>query len=90
MVPPLTGVAVNFTEVPAQIAPDGTAAIDTLAGRFGFTTIVIPLVVAGDPVKHGVAFEVISTVITSPFARVVEVYSNVVADGMAVPPFFQM
>ena len=46
--------------------------------------------VAGEPVRQVVAFEVISTVITSPFAKIVEVYSNVVADEMAVPPFFQM
>ena len=90
MVPPLVGVAVNFTEVPAQIAPDGTAAIVTLAGRFGFTVIVIPSEVAGEEVRHGVAFEFIITVITSPFANVVEIYSGPVADGMKVPPFFQM
>ena len=90
MVPPLVGVAVNFTEVPAQIAPDGTAAIVTLAGRFGFIVIVIPSEVAGEPVRQGVAFEVISTVITSPLTNVVEVYSFPVANGIALPPFFQI
>jgi len=35
--------------------------------------MVIPADVAGDPVKQGDALEVISTVITSPLARVVEV-----------------
>jgi hypothetical protein len=69
----LVGVAVNVTEVPAQIAPDGTAAILTLAGRFGLTTMVIPDEVAGDAVRQGVALEVISTVIASPFANVVDV-----------------
>ena len=90
MVPPLVGVAVNFTEVPAQMAPDGTAAMVTLAGRFGLTVIVIPSDVAGEPVRQVVAFEVISTEITSPFSRVVEVYSDPVANGIALPPFFQM
>ena len=86
----MVGVARNLTEVPAQISPDGTAEMVTLAGRFGFTTIVIGSEVAGEPVRQVVAFDVISTVITSPFAKIVEVYSNVVADEMAVPPFFQM
>ena len=68
----MVGVAVKVTEVPAQIAPEGTAAIFTLAGRFGLTIIVIALDVAGLPVAQ-VAVEVISTVITSPLAKVVEV-----------------
>ena len=69
----MVGVAVNVTEVPAQIAPAGTAATLTLAVNIGFTTMVIPVEVAGLPVRHGVAFEVISTVITSPLAKPVEV-----------------
>ena len=69
----MVGVAVKVTEVPAQIAPDGTAAILTLAVNIGFTVIVIPLEVAGDPAKQGVALDVISTVITSLLAKVVEV-----------------
>ena len=73
MAPPFVGVAVKVTEVPAQIAPAGTAAMLTLAGRFGLTSMVIPEEVAGDAVRHGVALDVISTVITSPLARVVEV-----------------
>ena len=32
MVPPLVGVAVKVTEVPAQMAPDGTAAMLTDTG----------------------------------------------------------
>ena len=71
MVPPLVGVAVKVTDVPEQIAPEGTAAILTLAGSRGLTTIDIPEEVAGLPVAQ-VAFEVISTVITSPLASVVE------------------
>ena len=37
VVPPLVGVAVNVTEVPVQIAPDGTAVIPTLATNAGLT-----------------------------------------------------
>ena len=70
--PPLVGVAVNVTLVPAQIVV-ADAATDTLAGRSGFTVIVIPADVAGDPVKHGLAFEVSCTVTTSLLARVVVV-----------------
>jgi hypothetical protein len=69
----LVGVAVKVTEAPAQIAPAGTAATLTLAVNTGLTTIVIPLEVAGEPSKQGVALEVISTVIASPLAKVVEV-----------------
>ena len=68
----MVGVAVKVTDVPEQIAPDGTAAILTLAGRFALTVIVIPVEVAGLPVAQD-RVEVISTVITSPLARVVEV-----------------
>ena len=39
----------------------------------GFTIIVTVFEVAGEPVKHGVAFDVISTVTTFPFANVVVV-----------------
>jgi hypothetical protein len=65
----LTGVAVKVTLVPGQIAPTGKAAMLTLAGNAEFTTIVTALEVAGDPVAQ-VAFEVITHVTTSLFARV--------------------
>ena len=65
VVPPLTGVAVNWTDVPAQMAPAGDAAMLTLAGRTELTIIVIPVAVAGDPVRQVVAFDVITTVTTS-------------------------
>jgi prophage tail gpP-like protein len=48
---------VNVTLVPEQIVV-AVADIETLAGRFGLTVIVMPADVAGDPVKHGLAFEV--------------------------------
>ena len=67
--PPLVGVAVNVTLVPSQIVFPGLAEILTLTGRFGFTVIVIALLVAGLPVAQ-VAFDVSCTVITSPFTNV--------------------
>ena len=68
----MVGVAVKVTEVPEQIAPDGTAAMLTLAGRFAFTVIVTVFEVAGLPVAQ-VAVEVISTVMASLFERVLVV-----------------
>lgn len=44
--PPLIAVAVYVTEVPAQIEPEGLAAIDTEGVTTGFTIIVIALDVA--------------------------------------------
>ena len=72
MVPPLVGVAVKVTEVPEQIAPEGTAAMLTLAGRFGLTTIVTVFDVAGLPVAQ-VEFDVITTVIASPLTKAADV-----------------
>ena len=63
----MTGVAVNVTLVPAQIVVE-VAEMLTLAGRFGFTTIVIVLEVAGLPVAQ-VALEVKTQVIISLFAK---------------------
>jgi hypothetical protein len=59
---------VNVTEVPAHT---GLAApIVTLTGNIGLTVIVIVLDVAGLPVAHGLALEVKTTEITSPFTGV--------------------
>jgi hypothetical protein len=69
-VPPLVGVAVNVTLVPAQIVL--LVAFDTmltLAGRFGLTMVVIPFDVAGEPVKHGVALDDITTDTIAPFVN---------------------
>ena len=68
----MVGVAVKVTDVPAQMAPEGTAAMVTLAGRFGFTIMVTGFDATGLPVAQA-AVEVITTVITFPLARVVEV-----------------
>jgi hypothetical protein len=74
-VPPLVGVAVNVTLVPAQIVLFAAFdAMPTLAVRIGLTIVVIPFDVAGEPVKHGVAFEVITTVTSSLFVNDAFVY----------------
>jgi hypothetical protein len=62
----LVGVAVKVTEEPAQTGPAGEAAMLTLTADAVLTVIVIVLELAGEPVRHGVAFEVISTEISSP------------------------
>jgi hypothetical protein len=61
------------TAVPWQIG-FADAPMFTLAGKLGFTVIVIALEVAGLPVKHGEALDVNSQVTMSPFANAVLVY----------------
>ena len=68
-VPPLTGVAVYVTLVPAQTGL-ALAAMVTLAVKMGLTIIVTAFEVAGDPVRQGAALEVITTVITSPLTGI--------------------
>ena len=68
VVPPLVGVAVNVTGVPAQTGLV-EAAIETLTGRFGFTVMVTGLEVAGLFIGQ-VASEVSTQVIISPFTGV--------------------
>jgi hypothetical protein len=80
-VPPLVGVAVKITEVPAQIAPEGEAVILTLTGTDGLTAIVIAFEVAGLPDAQ-IAEEVITTVTTSVLVSVVDVKI-----GLFVPTF---
>lgn len=60
-----------MTDAPAQMVV-AVAAILTVTGRFGFTVMVMKLLVAGLPVAQ-VAFEVICTVTTSLLARAVVV-----------------
>ena len=69
----MVGVAVKVTEVPEQMAPTGIAAMSTLAAKVEFTAIVIPVEVAGLPVKQALGVAVITTVITSLFTNVDEV-----------------
>ena len=63
--PPLVGVAVKVTEVPAQTGFK-LAAIETLTGSNGFTDIVTGAEVAGFPVGQ-VTLEVRTTFTTSEF-----------------------
>ena len=65
-IPPLTGVAVKVTKVPAQTwLTEGT--IETLAGNSGLTVINTTLDMAGLPVAQ-VALEVSLHLIKSPSA----------------------
>lgn len=73
LLPPFVAVAVNVTDVPAQIGPDGTAVIFTEAVTGWFTVMVILFDVAVDGLVQG-ALEVMITVITSPFCRLLLVY----------------
>lgn len=67
MVPPLVGVAVNVTLVPAQIVV-AEVFITTLAGRFGLTLIVTLLDATTLPVVQ-VALDVNTTEIISPLTN---------------------
>jgi hypothetical protein len=72
--PPLVGVAVNVTEVPAQIVLSASdELILTLTGKFAFTVVVIVFDVAGFPVVHA-SLEVRITFTWSPLASPVVVY----------------
>ena len=67
----MVGVAVKVTLVPEHIILSASLeVIVTLAGSNGFTVVVIDPDVAGLPVKHGVALDIITTVTTSPFDNV--------------------
>jgi hypothetical protein len=68
VLPPLTGEAVKFTSVFGQIAPAGKAETLTDGVTCGVTVIVTGAEVAVDG-ETQVSFEVITTVTTSPFAR---------------------
>ncbi len=68
---PLTGVAVNVTDVPAQIVV-ALADAETDGVKIGFTVIVTPVLVTGVVIAQ-VELLVISTVITSPFTKVLSV-----------------
>ena len=72
VVPPLVGVAVKVTLAPEQIVV-AVAPTLTLAGKFGLTVMVTVFDVAGELVKQGLAFDVITTVTKSLFANVVVV-----------------
>ena len=67
-IPPLTGMAVNVTVVPAQTG-FAEATIETLTGNPEFTIIVTGFDTAGFSEVHA-ALEVILHVITSPFTGI--------------------
>ena len=68
--PPCTGVALKVTGNPGQKGFVGVT-IEIPAGRFGFTFIVIVLLVAGFPAGQ-FAFEVKTQVTISPFTGIYE------------------
>ena len=84
MLPPLVGVAVKVTEVPAQIAPGGLAVIFTAGVRIGFTNIIILLEVAVTG-ETQFALEVMITFTISPLTKVLLVYT-----GEFVPTFIPL
>ena len=65
----MVGVAVKVTLVPEQIAPEGTAAMLTLAGNEELTVMLMALEVAGLPVAQS-ALEVRVQVTICPVVRV--------------------
>ena len=74
-----------MTLIPEHIAPEGFAEINTLAGRLGFTVIAIPFDIAGLPVRHGDAFDVITHVTTSVFTKAELVYVGEFIPTSVVP-----
>jgi hypothetical protein len=85
----LVGVAVNVTLVPAQITLlVGFDTMLTLAGRFAFTVVVIAFDVAGEPTKHGVALDVITTDTIAPFVNAAVVYEALVSPSTLIPFIF--
>jgi hypothetical protein len=68
VVPPLVGLAVNVTLVPAHIAPDGFATIPTDGTNTEFICTVIVLEVADAGFAHGL-IDVNTTETTSLFER---------------------
>jgi hypothetical protein len=87
VLPPFVDIALNVTLVPEHIAPEGFAAIFTIAGKLELTVIVIEFEVAGLPDKQGLALEVKTHVITSKFASVADVYVEFIAPEI-FDPFF--
>jgi hypothetical protein len=63
---------VNVTGVPAQIAPEGEAAIVTVGVTFAFTVIVIVFDVAAFVAKHVPPLIVITQITWSPLASVLD------------------
>jgi hypothetical protein len=84
VVPPLTGAAVNVTEVPAQTAPEGDAAMVTEGVTLALTVIVTGALLAVVEVVQA-ALLVMITLTWSPLASVLVVNVAAVSPGTAVP-----
>ena len=69
--PRLEAVAVKVTDVPAQMAPDGDAAMLTVGVTFAFTVMVIVLDVAVVDVRQVPPVTVITQLTASLLASVV-------------------
>ena len=67
-------MAVKVTLDPAQIAPEGLAAIETVGVRFGLTVMIMEVEVAVVAVKQVPPVTVMSQLTEFPLARVVVVY----------------
>ena len=80
----MVGTAVNVTDCPEQIAPEGLAEMATEATVAAEIVMVIELEEAGEPVAQ-LELEVITTVTTSPFAKVVDVKVEAVSPATLDP-----
>ena len=85
-VPGLTGLARKVTGVPAQ-TDEVAVAMLTLTGCTEVTVMVTALLVAGDPVRQGDAFEIITTVTTSLLFRF-ELTKEALLDPASIPLTF--
>ena len=85
MVPPLVGVAVNVTEVPAQMVVF-EAAIETDGFKL-LTTLIVRLLDVAVALDVQFAFEVSTQVITSPETKPVAIYVDKLKPTL-VPFFF--
>ena len=83
----LVHVPLAFVLVNNVVEPIHTPFAPAIAGTTGngFTIIVIGFDVAGEPTKHGVALDVITTVTTSLFVNVLVVYVALVAPTISLP-----
>ena len=70
MDPPLVGLAVNVTSVPAQIVLPGLTEIVTVTGTLGFTVVTMLLLAAVIVVRQVPPATLISTVTASLFTSV--------------------
>jgi hypothetical protein len=86
----LVHVPLAFVFVNKVVDPIHTPFAPAMAGTIGngFTVVGIPFEVAGEPIKHGVAFDIITTVTTSLFVNTAVVYVALVAPTISLPLSF--